>query len=1250
MSAAAEPGWIRKLWPFLKRHKRHVLIAFGVAIAGQVITSLLPLVQRAIVDDTITSDTRSAAPLIALLVGMAAVNFGFQYVRRFAGGRYGIDVQNDLRNALFERLQRLDFARHDELPTGQVVSRASADLQLVQQLLAFMPMLTGNIVLFVLSMFFMLLMSPLLTLVTLLTVPALLVVSLRLRRKMYPAQWDTLQRAGEVAGVVDEAVTGVRVVKGFGQEDREIAALSGAADHLYKSKVRNIRIQAKYSSMLAAIPAYGQVGVLALGGYLAIQGEITLGTFLAFATYLAQLLAPVRMMANIIAVSQQSRAAADRIFEILDSNPVVTEKPDAVPLHVTDGEIVVDHVTYGYLRSEPVLSDFSLRVAPGETVALVGTSGSGKSTVSLLLPRFYDTQEGSIQFDGVDVRDVTLDSLRREVGVVFEDAFLFSDTVRNNIAYGRPDATDEDVHRAAEVAGAASFIDALPDGYDTLVGERGLTLSGGQRQRIAIARAVLTDPRILVLDDATSSIDAKTEEQIHATLREIMEHRTTILIAHRRSTLRLADRIVVMERGRAVEDGTHEELMATSRRYRTLLSGPGEDAEAEDTDERTHVPHAEVTPDLWIRDDTTGNGNGARAFVSVAPQWGMGMGGGGGGGGGMGGGRAAALQITPELLAAVEALPPADDDPEVDVAVEAQTHETFRLRRFLRPYRKALLIGFGLIVLDTLVMLAGPLLVQRGLNSGVEQASERVLFVSSALFFLTVTADFLLTWTYTRYTGRTAERLLYALRIRIFSHLQRLALDYYDREMAGRIMTRMTTDVDAFSQLLQTGLIQALVSLLSFFGVLIVLAFLSWELTLAVMAILPPLLVATFWFRRRSARAYTAAREAISSVNAEFQENISGVRVAQAYVREERNIDSFRNTTGEYMVARLSTQRLQAFYFPLIQFLSVCADAIVFGYGGSLVHAGVITSATVLTFILFLDQFFAPIQQLSQVFDQWQSALASMSRIDELMHTEVSTPDPARPVEPGRVRGEITLHDVHFAYPNTGIEIMHGVDLTVEPGETVALVGETGAGKSTIVKLVARFYDVTSGEVLIDGTPVSDLDLRAYRRRLGYVPQEPFLFSGTIRDNIAYGRPDASDAEVEQAARAVGAHEFVAELSGGYLHPVTERGRSLSAGQRQLICLARALLVDPSILLLDEATANLDLSTEARVQRAMGLVASGRTTLLIAHRLPTARSADRIVVVDDGRIIEQGSHDELLALGGHYADLWSAFALEPTAA
>ena len=1236
-----DKGWIRRLAPYLLAHRRNVIIALSAAVGGQAVSAFVPVIQAVIIDDVIVAQERSVWPWLLLLTAAAFISFVAAYVRRWVGGRVSLDVQFDLRNAIYERLQRLDFAGHDTLQTGQLVSRASSDLGLLQGLLSFLPILLGNLVMLVLSLVIMLALSPLLTLVMAVTLPLLLVVSLRLRRTIFPATWDAQQHAGEVAGVVDEAVTGVRVVKGFGQEDREVARLADTARGLYRSRSRLVRLQAKFTPTLSAIPALAQVAVLALGGWLAIEGHITLGTFLAFSSYLVQLVAPVRMLSGLMTIGQQARAGAERVLDILETNAKVQDRPDAVDLPAAAGDVRFDGVRFGYTSADPVLDHFDLHVRPGEVVALVGASGSGKSTVMALLPRFYDVAAGRVTIDGVDVRDVTLASLRRQVGVVFEDAFLFSDTVRANIAYGRPDATDEEVRAAAHAAGAHGFISELPDGYATTVGERGLTLSGGQRQRVALARAIVTDPRILVLDDATSSVDAATEEAIHATLRSLMAGRTTILIAHRRSTLRLAERIALVDGGRVVDQGTHDELFARSPRYRSLLAGPDEGAEGADGDDdlaspaptpRRAVPAAMGAPSATA--PTAGTAAGLPRFGPGANR-------------GIGGGPwGVALTATPELLAAVDRLPSADDEPHVDDAVAAAppVGGKFRILRFVRPWWRWLLLGFGLVVADAGLTLLGPLLIRTGIDHGVRIDDAAVLWAASALFLAAVLVDWVVTWGYTLVTGRTAERLLYALRIKIFAHLQRLSLDYYDREMAGRIMTRMTTDVEALSQLIQTGLINAVVGFLTCIGVFVFLVVLSPPLALATSVVLPPLVLATWWYERASSVAYAKARDSIASVNANLQESLSGVRVAQAYVREDRNIAGFRDVNDEYRGARLGAQRLIAIYFPFVLLLGDLGAVVVLGTGSALVANGVVTAGIVIAFLLYLDQFFAPIQQLSQVFDTWQQAAASIDKIEELLATPTGTPLPAAPVPPPRLRGAIRFERVHFRYPGTvGDEALGGIDLSIAPGETVALVGETGAGKSTIVKLIARFYDPTGGRVSVDGIDLRDVELGAFRRQLGVVPQEAFLFTGTIRENIAYGRPGATDAEIEAAARAVGAHDFVIGLPGGYDATVSERGRSLSAGQRQLVALARAELVDPAVLLLDEATSQLDLASEARVQRAMGVVATGRTTVLVAHRLPTARAADRILVVDGGRIVEAGDHEELLAAGGRYAELWSAF-------
>jgi len=1222
--------WVKRLAGYCWRYRRNTLIALGASLLASAVTAVIPLIQRQVIDNVIITHQQSIWPLAIMLVVAAALSFVGIYLRRYRGGRVSLDVQHDLRTELLNALTRLDGARQDELHTGQVVSRSISDVNMIQGLLSMIPVTMGNIVLFVASVVIMLFLSPLLTVVALLVGPALWFVTIASRRRLFPSSWAAQQESGAVAGVVEAAVTGVRVVKGFGQEEQELTRLERAGQRLFATRVRTVRMMARYSPALSAIPAFGQIGVLALGGWLAIHGSITLGTFLAFSSYLAQMSGPVRMLTSLITIGQEARASVIRVFEVIDSRPVISEKPGAVALPAEASGLELDDVHFSYQPGEPVLRGLSLRAGAGETLAMIGGSGSGKSTVAMLLPRFYDVAAGSVRVGGQDVRDVTLDSLRAAIGLVMEDSFLFSDTVRANIAYGRPDASHDDIVAAARAAEAEEFIELLPDGYDTVVGEQGLSLSGGQRQRIALARALLTDPRVLILDDATSSIDPRMEAEIHETLRRVMRGRTTLLIAHRRSTLQLADRIAVLHEGRVEDVGTHDELMGRCARYRLLLAGPDDETSADDEIVRETaglVAEAAVNP---VRTGRTAN---AGRLPAVSRK------GGNGGWDSM----MASVPPSPQLQAQLKALPPANDEPGVDPATARAPEPHFSLRRLLRPVLIALTAGLILDGLDALATLALPALIRNGIDNGVQAKAFHAVVLVSLIGLAIVLADWVVNIAETLVVGRNGERLLYSLRVKIFAHMQRLGLDFYERELTGRIMTRMTTDVDALSSFLQTGLISAVSAVLSFFGVLAALLIINLRLGLTVLTIIPLLIVATLVFRAKSSRAYSIARDRVSLVNADLQENVAGLRVTQAYRREPRNRAKFAGLSDSYRVARLRSQRNIALYFPFVQTLSTVAGALVLVVAANQVRNGALTAGALIAYLLYIDMFFAPVQQLSQVFDGYQQAVVGLRRITQLLAVPTTTPEPAHPRPVGQLRGRIELRDVRFAYAGADREAMRGVSLTVPPGETLALVGQTGAGKSTLVKLVARFYDVTAGSVQVDGVDVRDYDLAAYRHRLGVVPQEPYLFSGTVAEAIAYGRPDASDAEVQAAAAAVGAHDMITMLPGGYGHEVGERGRNLSAGQRQLIALARAQLVDPAILLLDEATSALDLASEAVVTRAIGRLTTQRTTLVVAHRLTTAARADRIAVVDGGRIVEIGSHDELLAADGVYASLWDAF-------
>jgi ATP-binding cassette, subfamily B, bacterial len=585
------------------------------------------------------------------------------------------------------------------------------------------------------------------------------------------------------------------------------------------------------------------------------------------------------------------------------------------------------------------------------------------------------------------------------------------------------------------------------------------------------------------------------------------------------------------------------------------------------------------------------------------------------------------------------------EHPEPDVRFERASWDRrpFTLRTFLRPHAVALTGAFLLVVVETIALQAGPLLTQIGIDHGVVDGDRGVLVTVAVVFLASVAVAAFAGYVRIAFTGRLGESLMYELRLRVFSHLQRQSLGFYTKEKAGVLMTRMTSDIEALTQLFQEGLVNFLVQALTLVVITVILFTLDVQLALiTVLLVVPLTFVLSVWFRRASDEGYRRVRDRIADVLADLSESLAGIRIIAAYNRRRRNVANHVNVVGGHLDANIYTARAGAIYAPGTEAIGVLSQAALLALGANLVRQGDLSIGTMSAFLLYVTAFFAPIQQLVALYTSYQQGQASVRKLRELLAVEPEVLEAPDAVDLPRIDGEIVLDHVTFGYAADD-PVLHDVSLRIAPGESLAVVGTTGAGKSTIAKLVARFYDPTHGRVLIDGRDLRTLTITSLRRQLGVVPQEPFLFHGTIRDNVAFGRPDATDDEVTEACAAVGLAELVERLPGGIDAPVHERGSSLSAGERQLLALARAFLAQPRVLVLDEATSNLDLRSEATIERALDTVLRGRTAVIIAHRLATAMRCDRIAVVEGGRIIELGAPDELVAQGGRYAEMYRSW-------
>jgi ATP-binding cassette, subfamily B, bacterial len=567
------------------------------------------------------------------------------------------------------------------------------------------------------------------------------------------------------------------------------------------------------------------------------------------------------------------------------------------------------------------------------------------------------------------------------------------------------------------------------------------------------------------------------------------------------------------------------------------------------------------------------------------------------------------------------------------------------LARLVAPYRGRATLSVLTLLLATGIALAPPFLAKFALDDAVNGDAGGKLYLVVALFLVAGLANWGMTYAQTYLTGWVGERMLADLRTTLFDHLQDLSLGFYERNRAGVIISRLTNDVEALDQLVTDGISTLVQSTLTLVGTAILLFILDWRLALATLTVIPVMSVGPVLFRRYSTRAYRAVRERLGLVTATLAEDIAGMRVVQAFTREQVNIRNFREVSERYRQSNQQTVVLSGWYFPFVDLLSTVALAIVLGYGGHLYFEGAVEIGTLFAFMLYVQNFFDPVQQLSQLYGTFLSATAALDKINDLLDEQPQVVDEPGARDLGHLAGDVRFEGVRFSY-GRGDEVLHGIDLDVPAGTTVALVGHTGAGKSTIAKLLARFYDPTHGRITLDGADLRHVTQTSLRRQLGVVPQEGFLFAGSVRENIAFGRPDASDGQVVAAATAVGADDFIRDLEDGYDTELGERGSRLSVGQRQLVAFARALLADPRILVLDEATSSVDIGTERRIEVALRKLLAGRTAFIIAHRLSTIREADLIVVLEHGRVVEQGSHDELLARRGLYTSLYGDWAAD----
>eukprot|EP00058_Branchiostoma_floridae_P008409 XP_002593897.1 hypothetical protein BRAFLDRAFT_131055 [Branchiostoma floridae] len=1068
---------------------------------------------------------------------------------------------NRIRTKFFRAIMRQDVGWHDTHATGEFSTRLADDVNKINEGISdkcgiFLQWFTAFIAGFVIGFIYGWKMA-----LVIMAVSPLLGIVAFLMTKMASAFTEDEQAAyAKAGGVAEEVLSSMRTVAAFGGEKKE-------------EKRYNVHlVEAMRMGVKKAISAGAGMGVtfLVMFGVYALAfwygsdrvraGEYTPGGFLI--TFFCVVIGAMSLgqAAPNIESFAKAKGAAAFVYSVIDNEPVIDSlseeghRPDSLKGNIEFKDV---NFTYPARPDVPVLQGLSLKADVGQTVALVGSSGCGKSTTVQLIQRFYDPQEGVVELDGQDIRSLNIQWLRQHIGVVSQEPILFATTIAENIRYGREDVTQAEIEKAAKEANAHDFISKLPQTYETLVGERGAQLSGGQKQRIAIARALVRDPRILLLDEATSALDTESEATVQAALDKARMGRTTIVVAHRLSTIKTADIIVGFENGVAVEQGTHDQLMAQQGVYYTLVTTQEE------------VPD----PDM------------GRVMKLNTPEW-------------------------PYILVGT----------------------------FCAAINGAVNPCFAILFAEVLGAF--------GIADPVEQEKKTTLY---ALLFLAIGGGSMITMFLQGYCyGKSGEMLTMRLRQMGFSALLRQEIGYFDdhQNNTGALTTRLAVQASQVQG--ATGArLGTIVQNIFNLGVAVILAFIyGWQLTLLCLAFVPFMIFAGFLQMRMLAGYSSEEKKAVEDAGKTAVEAVENIRTVASLSLERKFCDIYADKLKGPFQKSQKKAHITGLGFAFSQCIIYFAYAAIFRFGAWLVANGHMNFRDVFLVLGAIIFGAMAIGQASSFAPDYAKAKSSATKMFQLFDRQPAIDSSSEEGEkPQSCEGEVSFRDVQFAYPTREkVTVLKQFSTSVSPGETLALVGSSGCGKSTSVQLLERFYEALSGNVMIDGKDIRTLNIQWLRKQMGIVSQEPILFNTTIRENIAYGdnEREVTQAEIEAAAQAANIHNFITSLPDGYETNTGEKGTQLSGGQKQRIAIARALVRNPKILLLDEATSALDTESEKVVQEALDRAREGRTSIVIAHRLSTIFNADKIAVIHHGKVQEIGKHQELLANKGLYYKLVNA--------